>query len=85
MKTRLGFLFGNLSEKVFAKSLKLFKKKHRKGREKTGNSFRRWKNELGMQSEMWEDAPKCSVMGQGRKQLQERGATCCSGGGRGGL
>lgn len=33
--------------------------------------MRRWKNELGMHSETWEDAPKCSVMGQGRKPLQK--------------
>lgn len=84
MKTGLGFLFGNLSQKVITNSLKLFKKEHRKGRKKTGNSFRRLKKKLETQSERWEDAPKCGVRGHGRweKQLQKREATYCSGGGR---
>lgn len=36
MKTGLVFLFGNPSQKVITKSLKLFKKEHRKWRKKTG-------------------------------------------------
>lgn len=45
----LGFLFGNLSQKVITKSLKFFKKEYRKGRKKTGSSFRRGMKELDMQ------------------------------------
>lgn len=49
MKTGLAFLLGSLSQKVIIKSLKLFKKEHRKGKKETKYSFRSWKKEPEMQ------------------------------------